>query len=62
MQIKVESGDITQHPAKAVIVNLFEDVKKPGGATGAIDRALSGGLSALISEGEIKGKSGEVTL
>jgi len=62
VQIKVESGDITQHPAKAVIVNLFEDVKKPGGATGAIDRALSGGLSALISEGEIKGKSGEVTL
>ncbi|HEV8574836.1 MAG TPA: leucyl aminopeptidase [Dehalococcoidia bacterium] len=62
MNIKVEAGDITKHPAKAIIVNLFEGVKKPGGATGAVDRSLDGGISALIAEGEIKGKAGEVTL
>jgi leucyl aminopeptidase len=62
VDIKVESGDITKHAAKAIIVNLFDGVKKPGGATGAIDKALGGGISGLIAEGEIKGKSGEVTL
>ena len=62
MDIKVESGDITKHSAKAIIVNLFDGVKRPGGATGALDKALGGGISQLIAEGEIKGKSGEVTL
>ena len=62
MEIKVEVGDITKHPAKAIIVNLFDGVKKPGGATGAVDKALGGGISGLIAEGEIKGKTGEVTL
>jgi leucyl aminopeptidase len=62
VQIKVEKGDLAQHPAKAVIVNLFEDVKKPGGGTGAVDKALGGAISQLIAEGEIKGKKNEVTL
>jgi len=62
VEIKVEAGDITQHPAKAVIVNLFEGVTRPAGATGAVDQALGGGISRLIEEGEIKGKQGEITL
>jgi leucyl aminopeptidase len=62
LQIKVESGDITKHAAKAVIVNLFQGVTSPGGATGAVDKALDGAISALIAEGEIKGKPGEATL
>ncbi len=62
MEIKVEAGDITQHTAKAVIVNLFEGVTSPGGATGAMDKALGGGISQLIAEGEIKGKANEATL
>ncbi|MCH7484459.1 MAG: leucyl aminopeptidase [Chloroflexi bacterium] len=62
MKIKVEIEDITQHDAKAIIVNLFQGVTSPGGATGAVDAALGGGISALISEGEIKGKTGEATL
>jgi leucyl aminopeptidase len=62
VQIKAEKGDLTQHPAKAVIVNLFEGVKKPGGGTAAIDRALDGAISQLIAEGEIKGKKKELTL
>jgi len=62
VEIKVEVGDITEHPAKAIIVNLFDGVKKPGGATGAVDKALGGGISSLIAEGEIRGKTGEVTV
>jgi leucyl aminopeptidase len=62
LDIKVESGDITQHAAKAIIVNLFEGVAGPGGGTGAVDGALDGGISQLIAEGEIKGKAAEFTL
>jgi leucyl aminopeptidase len=62
VEIKVEKTDLAQHPAKAVIVNLFQEVKKPGGGTGAVDRALDGAISQLIAEGEIKGKKSELTL
>jgi len=62
VEIKVEAGDIAQYPAKAIIVNLFEGVRTPGGATGAVDKALGGGISQLIAEGEIKGKKDELTL
>jgi len=62
VEIKVEAGDISQHPAKAIIVNLFEGVRSPGGATGAVDKALGGGISQLIAEGEIKGKKDELTI
>jgi leucyl aminopeptidase len=62
VEIKVEKGDLAQHPAKAVIVNLFEGVKSPGGGTGAVDRALDGAISQLIAEGETKGKKAELTL
>src|SRR3972149_3374031 len=50
MEIRVETGDIAQHPAKAIIANLFEGVTRPGGATGAVDKALGGGISQLIAE------------
>ena len=62
MDIKTISGDITQLDVGAIIVNLFEGVTAPGGATGAVDRALDRAISKLIEEGEIKGKSGELTL
>ncbi|KPK46226.1 MAG: hypothetical protein AMJ77_06280 [Dehalococcoidia bacterium SM23_28_2] len=62
MEIKVQAGDISQHPARAIVVNLFEGVKRPGGATGAVDKALGGAISQLIADGEIKGKLNELTL
>ncbi len=62
MKITVESGDITKSKAKALIVNLFQGVTSPAGATGAVDKALGGGISALIKDGEIKGKKGEAAL
>jgi leucyl aminopeptidase len=62
MEIKVISGDITKIPADAVIVNLFQGVQRPGGATGAVDQALGGAISQLIARREIKGKLNEVTI
>ncbi|MBI4295229.1 MAG: leucyl aminopeptidase [Chloroflexi bacterium] len=56
MKIKVVSGDIVHLPVDAVIVNLFEGVERPGGATGAVDQALGGAISELIASVEIKGK------
>ena len=62
MEIKVVTGDITQQRVDAIVVNLFEGVKSPGGAAGAADRALDGAITKLIEEGEIRGKRGELTL
>jgi leucyl aminopeptidase len=62
MQIKVQSGDISQFKADAVVVNLFEGVATPGGGTGAVDAAMGGAISDLITAGDIRGKSGEFTL
>ena len=60
MEIKVVSGDITRIEADAIVVNLFEGVEEIGGAIAAVDQALGGAISALIKQGEIKGKLGEV--
>ena len=51
MKIKVISGDIVKLKADAIIVNLFEGVKSPGGATAAVDKALDGAISSLIRKG-----------
>jgi leucyl aminopeptidase len=62
MQIKATSGDISAFQADAVVVNLFEGVDSPGGATGAVDSAMDGAISELIKAGDIRGKLGEFTL
>jgi len=62
MEVKVVSGDIAKLKLDAIIVNLFEGVETPAGATGAVDQALGGLIAQLIAEGEIKGKLNEVTL
>ena len=62
LEIDVESADIVGIDTPALVVNLFRGVKKPGGATGAVDKALGGVITQLIEEGEIKGATGETTL
>ena len=62
MEVKVVSEDITKLPLSGIIVNLFEGVETPGGATGVVDQALGGLINQLIAEGEIKGKLNEMTL
>ncbi len=62
MEIRVATTDVAAYRGDALVVNLFEGVKAPGGATGAVDRALGGAIAALIKGGEIKGKWGERTV
>jgi leucyl aminopeptidase len=40
---------------EVIVVNLFEGVTAPGGATGAVDRALGGMIADLIQGGDLKG-------
>lgn len=60
MKLSVISGDIQNSSADTVIVNLFEGVTVPAGATGALNTALNGIISELISSGDLTGKMGEV--
>ncbi len=60
MEINVIQGNATQHPTPGLVVNLFEGVTTPGGATGAVDTALGGLISRLIESGEISGSKGEI--
>jgi leucyl aminopeptidase len=62
MKITVVIQSITDFAGDVLIVNLFQNVKSPSGATGAVDRALGGMITKLIADHEIKGKLGEVTV
>ncbi len=62
MKIRVVAGDITKVEADAIVVNLFEGVEQPGGATGIVDKVLDGAITDLIKRGEIKGKLNEVNM
>ncbi len=62
MKVRVVAQDVAQMPADALVANLFQGVKTPGGATAAADRALGGAISRLIASGEIKGRKGELTV
>jgi leucyl aminopeptidase len=62
MNITVSHGSIQESAADTIIVNLFEGVTTPTGATGAVDKALNGAISELMSTGDLKGKAGEVAV
>ncbi len=62
MKIKIFNNSILKFKGDILIVNLFEGVKNPGGATGVIDRALDGVISKAIRDGKITGKLGETFL
>ena len=70
MKVTVLNKQIQVTPADALIINLFEGVQIPGGATGAVDTALGasdgvpgdGAISQLLKLGDFKGKLNEVTV
>jgi len=59
MQIECMAGDIRTVKSDMIVVNLFEGVTSPGGATGAVDAAVGGALSEAIKAGDFDGKLGE---
>jgi leucyl aminopeptidase len=62
LEVRVERGDIDSWEDQAIVVNLFQGTKRPGGATGAVDKALGGAISEMVAGGDITGKFKEVTL
>lgn len=62
VEIQVISGAIQEQETDLIVVNLFEGLKKPGGATGAVDRALGGQITEIITAGDFKGKLSETLL
>lgn len=62
MKFEVKAGDISKYKCDAIVVNIFEGMEKPAGATAAVDSELNGAISAMLKRGEIKGKAGEVSI
>jgi len=62
LKIEVKVGDVAESRDEAVVVNLFKGVKRPGGATGAVDKATDGAISKLIDSGDFQGKFKEVAV
>src|SRR5947209_7532406 len=56
MQLNVKHGRIQDEPTELIVVNLFEGVMTPGGATGAVDGALNGMIRDVLASGDFKGK------
>lgn len=62
MRIDVMLANFLDVDADVAVVNLFEGVSDPGGATGAADEMLEGLISRLISDGEVSGRLAATTL
>lgn len=60
MRIAIEHGDITKVQTDAICLGIFEGVQRPGGAAGAVDRALDGALSEILTDGDFSCKKGEI--
>src|SRR5574341_1130742 len=57
MKTNVTHGDIGAQKTDAIILNLFEGVTEPDGATGAIDKVLGGAIRDLVAGGDFTGKA-----
>ena len=62
MEIKAVIGDIAETKAGAIVLGLFEETEDLSPEMTKIDKVLDGAITNLIKEGEIKGKTGEISL
>ncbi|MEZ4865927.1 MAG: leucyl aminopeptidase [Caldilineaceae bacterium] len=62
MQITTVQGNLADQQSDCLVVNLFEGVTAPGGATGALDQRLGGAISNLIATADFTGKRGTTAL
>lgn len=60
MRFDVVQRSLAEAECDVLVVNLFEGVKEATGATGAVDKALGGAISALIERENFEGKIGQV--
>jgi len=59
MNIELVQKDLLSVPCDLLVVHLFQGVTRPGGATGAVDKILSGAISRLIEQDKFEGKFGQ---
>src|SRR4030065_2332895 len=59
MKTELVVGDIRNHRADMLVVNLVGGATSPGGAPGAVDKAIGGAITAAIHDGDFRGKWGE---
>ncbi|MCJ7764173.1 MAG: leucyl aminopeptidase family protein, partial [Dehalococcoidales bacterium] len=62
MEIKVIAGDATRVETGAIVIGFFKDTESLDGDLATIDKVLDGAISRLVSQGEVKGKTGEITV
>ncbi len=63
MNFNVKKGSLTEVKSDLVVVNLFEGVEKPAGATGAVDEFIKGAISNFVIKKEkFEGKFGNMYL
>lgn len=61
MKITIENKSILDSTADLIVVNLFEGVKTPSGATGAVDKAFKNVISKfIIKQEKFSAKLGEI--
>ena len=62
MEVLIRQGNVVEMATDALVVNLFQGVTHPGGATGAVDRALGGAIRDLIRGGDFDGQLGKTAV
>ena len=62
LEIHVVPGNIAEQQADCLVVNLFQGMTAPAGATGAVDKALDGALTRLLATGDFTGKADTTAL
>jgi leucyl aminopeptidase len=62
MKLSVQAGELSTVPADALVLNLFQSITTPGGATGAINTLLNNSISHLISTGDFTGKPNQTAV
>ncbi len=62
MDVQIHQASVTTVAADTLVINLFQGVTDPAGATGAVDQALNGAIRELIAAGDVTGKLGETAV
>ncbi len=62
MNISVVTGSLTDQRADTYVVQVAEGTRRLSGHAAEVDGAVRGTISAMLSAGQITGKSGEVTV
>jgi leucyl aminopeptidase len=62
MELTFATGNILTYNADTIVLNLFEGVADPGGATGSADGATDGAIRRLIAGGDFTGKLNQTAI